>query len=145
MAEKELELYYRHVALYGDPNNRSPYLILDSPMKTSEESHRLDSLKHKSKSQDSFNGFSPTLLETESDSSGEESLGVENDLSTSESEQDSEIYMYSEIDDGDGEKQVSSSRTGDSSSAISGSSLMFENKQESSYFDCGKPDIEVKY
>ncbi|XP_016514078.1 uncharacterized protein LOC107830909 isoform X1 [Nicotiana tabacum] len=29
IAEKELELYYRHVALYGDPNNRSAYSILD--------------------------------------------------------------------------------------------------------------------
>ncbi|KAL7114645.1 hypothetical protein ACP275_04G134000 [Erythranthe tilingii] len=29
IAEKELELYYRHVALYGDPNNRDPKSILD--------------------------------------------------------------------------------------------------------------------
>lgn len=31
IAEKELELYYRHVALYGDPNNRDPKSILDCP------------------------------------------------------------------------------------------------------------------
>ncbi|EYU24124.1 hypothetical protein ABFS82_04G133000 [Erythranthe guttata] len=31
IAEKELELYYRHVALYGDPNNRDPKSILDQP------------------------------------------------------------------------------------------------------------------
>ncbi|KAL3641676.1 hypothetical protein CASFOL_012491 [Castilleja foliolosa] len=31
IAEKELELYYRHVALYGDPNNRDPKSILDKP------------------------------------------------------------------------------------------------------------------
>lgn len=31
IAEKELELYYRHVALYGDPNDRNPNSILDKP------------------------------------------------------------------------------------------------------------------
>ncbi|KAL6582124.1 hypothetical protein OROMI_006138 [Orobanche minor] len=30
IAEKELELYYRHVALYGDPNDRDPKSILDN-------------------------------------------------------------------------------------------------------------------
>ncbi|CAL0303339.1 unnamed protein product [Lupinus luteus] len=29
--EKELELYYRHIALYGDPNNRNPLSMLDGP------------------------------------------------------------------------------------------------------------------
>ncbi|XP_010542750.1 PREDICTED: uncharacterized CRM domain-containing protein At3g25440, chloroplastic [Tarenaya hassleriana] len=33
IAEKELELYYRHVALYGDPNNRNPLSILDASSK----------------------------------------------------------------------------------------------------------------
>ncbi|PKI36284.1 hypothetical protein CRG98_043310 [Punica granatum] len=31
IAEKELELYYRHIALYGDPNSRDPVKILDAP------------------------------------------------------------------------------------------------------------------
>ncbi|XP_042028918.1 uncharacterized CRM domain-containing protein At3g25440, chloroplastic-like [Salvia splendens] len=31
IAEKELELYYRHVALYGGPNDRDPKSILDPP------------------------------------------------------------------------------------------------------------------
>ncbi|CAA0809452.1 RNA-binding CRS1 / YhbY (CRM) domain protein, partial [Striga hermonthica] len=31
IAEKELELYYRHVALYGSPNDRDPNSILDNP------------------------------------------------------------------------------------------------------------------
>ncbi|KAL6532160.1 hypothetical protein OROGR_014130 [Orobanche gracilis] len=31
IAEKELELYYRHVALYSDPNARDPKSILDNP------------------------------------------------------------------------------------------------------------------
>lgn len=37
IAEKELELYYRHVALYDDPNNRSSYSILDDFRSTSEK------------------------------------------------------------------------------------------------------------
>ncbi|KAM3337905.1 putative CRM domain-containing protein, chloroplastic [Capsicum galapagoense] len=37
IAEKELELYYRHVALYDDPNNRSSYSILDDLRSTSEK------------------------------------------------------------------------------------------------------------
>lgn len=32
IAEKELELYYRHVALYGDPNDRDPKSVMDRPM-----------------------------------------------------------------------------------------------------------------
>ncbi|XP_027164362.1 uncharacterized CRM domain-containing protein At3g25440, chloroplastic-like isoform X2 [Coffea eugenioides] len=31
IAEKELELYYRHVALYGDPSDRNPNSIFDKP------------------------------------------------------------------------------------------------------------------
>lgn len=31
IAEKELELYYRHVALYGDPSDRDPKSVLDHP------------------------------------------------------------------------------------------------------------------
>ncbi|XP_073153559.1 CRM-domain containing factor CFM3A, chloroplastic/mitochondrial [Henckelia pumila] len=31
IAEKELELYFRHVALYGDPNDRDPKSILNQP------------------------------------------------------------------------------------------------------------------
>ncbi|PHU07442.1 hypothetical protein BC332_23931 [Capsicum chinense] len=35
--EKELELYYRHVAVYDDPNNRIAYSILDDSRSTSEK------------------------------------------------------------------------------------------------------------
>ncbi|KAI4372731.1 hypothetical protein MLD38_010930 [Melastoma candidum] len=31
IGEKELELYYRHIALYGDPNCRNPMSILEGP------------------------------------------------------------------------------------------------------------------
>ncbi|XP_073283229.1 uncharacterized protein [Primulina huaijiensis] len=36
IAEKELELYLRHVALYGDPNDRDPKSILNQPRRKDE-------------------------------------------------------------------------------------------------------------
>jgi len=39
IAEKELELYYRHVALYDDPNNRNPLSILDDSPSESRQHH----------------------------------------------------------------------------------------------------------
>nr|GLL47185.1 uncharacterized CRM domain-containing protein At3g25440, chloroplastic isoform X2 [Ipomoea trifida]GMD92560.1 uncharacterized CRM domain-containing protein At3g25440, chloroplastic [Ipomoea batatas] len=36
IAEKELELYYRHVALYGDPSDRNPHSILNNSMNKEE-------------------------------------------------------------------------------------------------------------
>ncbi|XVF29378.1 hypothetical protein REPUB_Repub15cG0115800 [Reevesia pubescens] len=47
IAEKELELYYRHIALYGDPNNRNPVSILDSPTKDTRESRKLKMLERR--------------------------------------------------------------------------------------------------
>nr|XP_017238209.1 PREDICTED: uncharacterized CRM domain-containing protein At3g25440, chloroplastic [Daucus carota subsp. sativus] len=41
IAEKELELYYRHIALYGDPTNRSPNSTYGSPVKGTERSKRI--------------------------------------------------------------------------------------------------------
>ncbi|XP_010510618.1 PREDICTED: uncharacterized CRM domain-containing protein At3g25440, chloroplastic-like [Camelina sativa] len=40
IAEKELELYYRHVALYDDPNNRNPLSILDDSPSESRNHHQ---------------------------------------------------------------------------------------------------------
>lgn len=41
IAEKELELYYRHIALYGDPNDRNPISVLVGPTKETEASDKL--------------------------------------------------------------------------------------------------------
>ena len=41
IAEKELKLYYRHIALYDDPTNRNPISILDSPTKDTQESRKV--------------------------------------------------------------------------------------------------------
>ncbi|XP_010414518.1 PREDICTED: uncharacterized CRM domain-containing protein At3g25440, chloroplastic [Camelina sativa] len=44
IAEKELELYYRHVALYDDPNNRNPLSILDDSPSESRNHHHQNEL-----------------------------------------------------------------------------------------------------
>lgn len=49
IAEKELELYYRHVALYGDPSDRDPKSVLDH---------------HKAKQGSVYNTISPTTGES---------------------------------------------------------------------------------
>lgn len=43
ICEKELELYYRHIALYSDPNDRDPKSILD-PSNPKNGVNRTDSL-----------------------------------------------------------------------------------------------------
>ncbi|KAJ4891199.1 RNA-binding CRS1 / YhbY (CRM) domain protein [Raphanus sativus] len=40
VAEKELELYYKHVVLYGDPINRNPFSILDDSPSESCDCHQ---------------------------------------------------------------------------------------------------------
>lgn len=124
MAEKELELYYRHIALYGDPNNRNPMSILDKPTKVNQESRKLNMLERKSK-----------------DSTDQELSELEDDLSTSES--DSVDESLSDFDSE--EYQVSTSRTPNSSSAISGSSSISETLYDSNdqNFIERKMDIKI--
>ncbi|KAK7257878.1 hypothetical protein RIF29_32174 [Crotalaria pallida] len=67
IAEKELELYYRHIALYGDPNNRNPLAMLDGQSGNSMEkgNHGI----HNEKGLDSSSySFSVKFSETEADS-----------------------------------------------------------------------------
>ncbi|KAF2322106.1 hypothetical protein GH714_006740 [Hevea brasiliensis] len=80
IAEKELELYYRHIALYGDPNNRNPLSILDSPARESQKPKKeSDGL--------SSDGFSPGVSDTQVDSIDKEHSEIEDDyLSTNESD-----------------------------------------------------------
>lgn len=73
IAEKELELYHRHVALYGDPNNRNPLSILEGPSGNSREegNHGEEDLHLSS------DGFS---AETEADSTEMELSETEDDF-----------------------------------------------------------------
>ncbi|KAL4298407.1 hypothetical protein GQ457_12G002690 [Hibiscus cannabinus] len=73
IAEKELELYYRHVALYGDPNSRNPVSILDSPAKNTRQIERDG---HDSTPMD----LSPRISVTEADPIYEELSETEQDL-----------------------------------------------------------------
>ncbi|CAL2229111.1 unnamed protein product [Prunus armeniaca] len=96
IAEKELELYYRHIALYGDPNDRNPLSILDSPTEKTKESGNLKILR-KQKLESTSDFFSAGLSGTEADSSNSElseTDGSEHDnLSLSESDsEDDKIY-----------------------------------------------------
>lgn len=89
IAEKELELYYRHVALYGDPNNRDPKSILDHPK-----------IKHESKKVEEKD--SEGISEMEADFTDQELSELEDDdvnediVSSDESTGD---YPFSEQED----------------------------------------------
>ena len=79
IAEKELELYYRHIALYGDPSNRNPISILDSPTKDTRESRKLKMLERKN--HDLIpTCFSSGISDTKADSIDEELSEIEDDL-----------------------------------------------------------------
>lgn len=122
IADKELELYYRHIALYGDPNDRNPISILDEPRKDYKKSG-----KYEKKSLDSTSDcFHTALSDTEADST-DVSESEDEDLSTSESYSNNDSICYSN----DEEKEPSSSMLEGSSNTILGSPPMFENKYDS--------------
>ena len=83
IAEKELELYYRHVALYGDPNSRNPNLILDSPIKGSDKRKKVEML-HKETHDSTSSGLSHDLSTMENDSTDQEVLSDTEDDSEKE-------------------------------------------------------------
>ncbi|XP_061357561.1 uncharacterized CRM domain-containing protein At3g25440, chloroplastic [Gastrolobium bilobum] len=84
IAEKELELYYRHIALYGDPNNRNPLSMLDN--------HSRERGIHDEKNPDlSSDYFSSDLSETEADS-------MEMELSETEDNFEDENLLMNESD-----------------------------------------------
>lgn len=85
IAEKELELYYRHVALYGDPSDRDPKSVLDHP---------------KAKDGPVYNTISPTTgesLKCLSSSSPSATGFADQELS-----EDEKVWGYLDISEGDG-------------------------------------------
>ncbi|KAL2530062.1 RNA-binding CRS1/YhbY (CRM) domain protein [Forsythia ovata] len=111
IAEKELELYYRHVALYGDPNNRDPKSILDCPK-----------IKHKSKKIKLMNMNKSLMTET-----GREGL--------SEMEADFTDQELSELEDDDlfNEDSVSSNESMGDVASCSVSPPIYECKENARY------------
>ncbi|CAK8575814.1 unnamed protein product [Lathyrus sativus] len=98
IAEKELELYHRHVALYGDPSNRNPLSILDGPSGNSNGKRN-----HGEKNLDSSSYY---LSETEADSSQTDLSESEDNfkngnlsMSESDSEEEEEDSMLGLDDD----------------------------------------------
>ncbi|KAJ6366519.1 hypothetical protein OIU77_003001 [Salix suchowensis] len=120
ISEKELELYHRHNALYGDSNNRNPGSILDDPTrKDFEESGK----PGKQNSDLSCNSFPPGLSEIKASATYDELSEAgddseDEDLSLSES--DSEDEHLSDMADEESKDISSAAKT--SSSAILGSS-----------------------
>lgn len=103
IAEKELELYYRHIALYGDPNDRNPISIFDGPGKYWNESGKeMPRRENYDMSTNAFS-FSPAhLSDTESDSADEE-LGPS--LSASEDDLEDGNSSVTEFDSHDEDEE----------------------------------------
>lgn len=74
IAEKELELYYRHVALYGDPNDRNPSSIFDNA-KRIEWPRKIEVVKEETSS--ATENLSQNLFQWEPDSLHDEVSGCE--------------------------------------------------------------------
>ncbi|CAH9091027.1 unnamed protein product [Cuscuta epithymum] len=100
IAEKELELYYRHVALYGDPSDRNPHSILNSSTRK-EGGEKLKEIKEDSlmAKEDFYES------EVEADCSGRELSEYEDG---SETETDNSNQELSDYDDCSDEDQLAS-------------------------------------
>ncbi|KAL4327040.1 hypothetical protein HN51_034219 [Arachis hypogaea] len=87
IAEKELELYYRHIALYGNPNDRNPLSVLEGPSGDSIRKgyHRI----HKQSNPELINDLADSkemgLSESEDNNNEDENLSMDE----SDSEEDS--------------------------------------------------------
>ncbi|XP_058201906.1 uncharacterized CRM domain-containing protein At3g25440, chloroplastic [Rhododendron vialii] len=79
IAEKELELYYRHVALYGDPNNRGPNSIVDSPRKLAQGLKKVELEAETSHDSYSRSENSLAISEAKVDSTDEETSETEDE------------------------------------------------------------------
>lgn len=122
ISEKELELYCRHIALYGPPNDRNPISILDSPTKDFQESGKLG----KESLDSSSDCFHAGLSESEADNFEDDDLSV----SESDSEDNSIFGSRNE------ERELRSPTKEESYPTILGFPSMFENK-----YDSGNPDF----
>lgn len=89
IAEKELELYYRHTALYGDPNSRNPIAILEGPVQGAMGSKEVESLEKERQcaTDDSLSrDYSPLESDFSDLSETESEDGSEDDMSIGESD-----------------------------------------------------------
>lgn len=131
IAEKELELYYRHVALYGDPNDRNPLSILDIPSDNLKNSHKHQGNKLDDSHSAALCLASDVMNQKNPDFSGDGTLETgdgfaDSCFSTSESDFESD-----KLDDCDnGRIEVSFSQKGEMTSTTMNTCYAFQNKFE---------------
>lgn len=114
IAEKELELYYRHVALYGDPNTRGPNSIVDSPRKLAQGPKKVELEAETNHDSYSSSEISLAISEAKVDSTDEETSETEDeDPSVSEIDVDDDNLSGndSEFCDGGEESSIKMLRT----------------------------------
>lgn len=76
ISEKELELYYRHIALYGDPSNRDPNSSVDSPVRGIKRLKEIKTIKRRLPDSE-FTGTSGAQCNYADDDSSENEDGCE--------------------------------------------------------------------
>ncbi|KAA8531415.1 hypothetical protein F0562_006232 [Nyssa sinensis] len=131
IAEKELELYYRHVALYGDPNSRNPSSILDSPRRGTGTQKKVETAERGTVDSTS-DGLSPGLSEMETDSTDEDISQFGDDfeeesLSVSELDYEDDNASNSYLDYCDEEMQDNAASMQKRSDTALGSPSLFWN------------------
>jgi hypothetical protein len=104
-AEKELELYYRHVALYGDPNDRNPNSILDKP-RSAEQLAKVKAVEGDPYS--TIDDYSQYASQFEIDTMGEE-ISESEDLSEYDDSYEDDDQSVSETDSEDDTMVIKSS------------------------------------
>lgn len=125
IAEKELELYYRHVALYGDPNSRDSNSACIDQGKSSNVPGKLE-LMQEENMYSTTNGFSTEidsdveeLSRSEVDSAGEEEI-LESEFDSDNEENTGDML---ETEDGTDDEENTSSLL-QSSASVLHSSMM---------------------
>lgn len=130
ISEKELELYCRHIALYGPPNDRNPISILDSPTKDFQESGKLGKESLDSTSDCFHAGLSESEADTPEVSETEDNF-EDDDLSVSESDSKDNSIFGSRNE----ERELRSPTKEESYLTILDFPSMFENKYDSGNSD----------
>ncbi|ONK57833.1 uncharacterized protein A4U43_C09F4660 [Asparagus officinalis] len=101
ISEKELELYYRHVALYGDPNSRNSDLVYDDKGENPCHVRTETSYSRKEECADLNDDISTDLLDTELDSEDdavtEDEIDSDNEFTEAETESEGEGLSDSEL------------------------------------------------
>ncbi|KAL1361881.1 hypothetical protein AAHE18_03G037400 [Arachis hypogaea] len=130
IAEKELELYYRHIALYGNPNDRNPLSVLDGPSGDSIRKgyHRI----HKQSNPELINDLADSkemgLSESEDNNNEDENLSMD------ESDSEEDRMLYTSDDDKESDECFTNLKDASASSRAGSSPSM--SKHTYHYSNC---------